>query len=348
MPKLTNPLHSLTARGPLGPLLTYIKHPDGSQVRKRSHPKQPNTPAQTTWRTMYQMAIALWHDLSPAEKTDWDRVARPHHMNGFPFFMSSCLKPNPGIYLPLAGGAMTGPIAMGANKITGLGAPVDPSDAARLADAGAGANVSRARGYRSGDWWLPTNAWVRVPLNAETYDNQNELDTTSKLGTASATTPDHLIDTTLNPFTPADVGKWVYNSTDYTYAIVTAYNSTSDLTLDTDIMANGEGYELYAGCFTATAAGYYLACGVTRCNCTLADKWYFAGLAKNGTVVASGGWQSSVGDGIATNCISGVLSDIIYLAIGDELDLQGYHSEGDAAKFRGATNQTYLAVWKLN
>ena len=33
---------------------------------------------------------------------------------------------------------MTGPIAMSANKITGLGAPVDPNDAARKTDLGAG------------------------------------------------------------------------------------------------------------------------------------------------------------------------------------------------------------------
>lgn len=138
MTKLKKPLFSIDAWGPLGPSLIYRKYKALTVATKRPHPRQPNTPHQLTWRTMYQAAIALWHDLSPAEKSDWNRVARPHHMNGFPFFMSSCLKPNPGIYLPLAGGTMTGPIAMGANKITGLGAPVDPNDAARLADAGGG------------------------------------------------------------------------------------------------------------------------------------------------------------------------------------------------------------------
>jgi len=42
-----------------------------------------------------------------------------------------------------------------------------------------------------------------------------------------------------------DVGKTVYNSTDKTTAKVTAYNSESDLTLDTDIMASGESYYIY-------------------------------------------------------------------------------------------------------
>lgn len=215
-------------------------------------------------------------------------------------------------------------------------------------NAGHVGEPSKARAYRNGDWWLASGSWLRVPLNAETYDNQNEFDSTSKVGTATATTASHLIDTTLSPFTAADVGRWVYNSTDYTYAKVTVYNSASDLTLDTDIMVNGEGYELYASTFKATEAGYYLVCGVTRCNWTLADKWYFAGIAKNGTVVASGGWQASVGDGTATNCISGVVADIIYLAVDDALTLMAYHNEGDAAKFRGSGDQTFMSVHKLS
>ena len=38
-----------------------------------------------------------------------------------------------GVYLPLAGGTMTGAIAMGTNKITGMGDPSDPQDAATKA-----------------------------------------------------------------------------------------------------------------------------------------------------------------------------------------------------------------------
>ena len=63
--------------------------------------------------------------------------------------------------------------------------------------------------------------------------------------TATATTPDHLIDTVKNQFTADDVGKTVYNSTAGTTAVITVYNSPSDVTLDTDIMADGESYEIY-------------------------------------------------------------------------------------------------------
>ena len=64
-------------------------------------------------------------------------------------------------------------------------------------------------------------------------------------GVATALTADHLIDTVKNQFTANDVGKVIYNVTDKTTATITEYNSPSDVTLDTDIMAEGESYELY-------------------------------------------------------------------------------------------------------
>lgn len=64
-------------------------------------------------------------------------------------------------------------------------------------------------------------------------------------GVATATTPDHLIDTTKKQFTANDVGKIIYNVTDKTTATITGFTSSSDVTLDTDIMAEGESYEIY-------------------------------------------------------------------------------------------------------
>jgi len=66
-----------------------------------------------------------------------------------------------------------------------------------------------------------------------------------KSGEATATTANHLIDATNAQFEAGDVGKIVYNYTDGTTANVTQYNSASDLTLDADIMADGESYYLY-------------------------------------------------------------------------------------------------------
>lgn len=83
------------------------------------------------------------------------------------------------------------------------------------------------------------------------YEVRETLTASNKSGTATATTADHLIDTVNAQFVAGDVGKTVYNSTDKTTAKVTAYNSTSDLTLDTDIMASGESYTLY--CLNGTS-----------------------------------------------------------------------------------------------
>jgi len=78
------------------------------------------------------------------------------------------------------------------------------------------------------------------------WEVKETLTIANKSGAATATTASHLIDTANAHFVAGDVGKTVYNSTDKTTAKVTEYNSESDLTLDTDIMASGESYTLYA------------------------------------------------------------------------------------------------------
>lgn len=208
----------------------------------------------------------------------------------------------------------------------------------------------KARAYRNGDWYVnESGLWIRVPLNAETYDQENSFDTTSKTGTADEDKTDALVDDASSQFTSADVGKWVRNTVDHTHAIVTAFVDAGELTLDEDIFPDGiDTYELYSSSFTAPEAGYYSIVGVVRNNWTTADKWYFAGLSKNGTWLATGGWQASVGDGVAGNCISGVIVDFAYLAADDYINLLLYHNEGDTAKFRGEQSQTFMAVHKLS
>lgn len=77
------------------------------------------------------------------------------------------------------------------------------------------------------------------------YQVKETLYIVAKSGTATLTTTSHLIDTTKNQFVAGDVGKTVYNTTDTTTAKITVVNSSSDVTLDTNIMALGEGYEIY-------------------------------------------------------------------------------------------------------
>ncbi len=76
-----------------------------------------------------------------------------------------------------------------------------------------------------------------------------EFNLESRVGTATATTAGALVDTTNDQFLSTDVGKWIYNSTDRTWAQVTAYVSATQLTLSKNIMASGESYQMFnKGC----------------------------------------------------------------------------------------------------
>lgn len=79
---------------------------------------------------------------------------------------------------------------------------------------------------------------VKVPFTVET-----------RTGTATSTTASALVDATESQFASTDAGKVIHNTTDNTWAVVTAYVSATQLTLNKDIMASGENYEIYnAGC----------------------------------------------------------------------------------------------------
>jgi hypothetical protein len=66
----------------------------------------------------------------------------------------------------------------------------------------------------------------------------------SRYGTATSTLASHLVDTK-GQFLSTDVGKVIYNTTDKTWAVVTAYTSATDVTISSDIMISGESYEMY-------------------------------------------------------------------------------------------------------
>jgi len=84
------------------------------------------------------------------------------------------------------------------------------------------------------------------------YEVKETLYITSRSGTATSTSAYHLIDATNTHFVGSDVGKSIYNTTDRTTALITAHNSTSDVTLDSNIMASDESYELWdTGCTSA-------------------------------------------------------------------------------------------------
>lgn len=134
MPLLKKPFLSFSAFGRLGKLFTVRRRKRDHILENIPFPTDARSPAQLIWRTMYQACTSLWHDLSIVERQQWESSARPLHMTGYAWFISQCLKPNPGIYLPLAGGTMTGDIDMDANKIEDLPAPVAASEPTRKAE----------------------------------------------------------------------------------------------------------------------------------------------------------------------------------------------------------------------
>jgi len=131
MTGLRGPLLSLDARGRLTRAFTLARRLSGPRWLLRGRPANPRTPAQVHWRTMWQLAASLWHELSPADKIDWENAATPRHMTGFAYYMSQALRPNPGIYLPLAGGVMSGAIDMDGHQVEGLVDPTNNGQAAR-------------------------------------------------------------------------------------------------------------------------------------------------------------------------------------------------------------------------
>ncbi|KKM90024.1 hypothetical protein LCGC14_1242710 [marine sediment metagenome] len=70
-----------------------------------------------------------------------------------------------------------------------------------------------------------------------------ELET--RTGAATSSTSGALIDGDESQFRSSDVNKVIFNTTDRTWAIVTAYVSATQLTLSKDIMASGEKYEMF-------------------------------------------------------------------------------------------------------
>ena len=64
-------------------------------------------------------------------------------------------------------------------------------------------------------------------------------------GTATGTTTNKLVDSTQNFIITVHIGDKINNITDSTTAIITAIDSNTQLTLDTDIMASGEVYIIF-------------------------------------------------------------------------------------------------------
>lgn len=111
---------------------------------------------------MFLKCTALWHALSAAEQAEWESLARPRHMTGYAYWQSQCLRPNPGIYLPLQGGTMAGNITMDKHRLLKLPAPTDAQEAVNKEYADAITGESSWFHWRRGAFYH-----FSIPINAD-------------------------------------------------------------------------------------------------------------------------------------------------------------------------------------
>jgi hypothetical protein len=237
-----------------------------------------------------------------------------------------------------------------ARSAAGLGLYNDGGDGLFVNDAGivTASKQSAARAGRpsaSGVQYIPPVAVTLIFLDdvstAPSFDVQGEFNVTVLSGSATSTSANHLVDTGA-AFVAADVGRTVWNTTDNTYARITARNSGTDVTLDADIMANGEGYKAAFSRFTALAAGVYGAIGALQTETMTDGKLAYGYVYKNGAAVVANIVSAGTADNLAPNP-----SCFVRLEIGDYLDLRTYHTNAAALGINGGVGRIFLSIVKV-
>lgn len=177
MAKLKNPLLSLGAQGSLARAITFLRRHKQDIVEDMPVPSDPKTQAQLSWRHMYQKCAVLWHALSASEQREWNALGGIRHMTGFAYWQSQCLRPNPGIYLPLQGGTMQGDIDMAKYRLLKLPLPADSQEPLTLAYYTANIlpylGTDSCRVYHSINQPIPHATRTMLTYNSEVWDTNN-------------------------------------------------------------------------------------------------------------------------------------------------------------------------------
>jgi len=209
VPKLKIPLLSFSAFGQLTQHFSLRRRGKQTILEHKPIPTDARSPNQLIWRHMYSKCATLWHDLSEAEQQEWQSAARPKHMSGYAWFMSQCLRPNPGIYLPLQGGTMQGDIDLDSYRLLNLIDPtVDQEPATKKYhddNLPTAAYTEGAKVKRSVNLSIPNNSWTSLPFNQEDYDNDGIHD--------NVTNPERLTCNTAGKYLAIAIVAWVPNNT---------------------------------------------------------------------------------------------------------------------------------------
>lgn len=89
MARVDGPLMSLDASGTIGKALTFSKWKGVNYVRQRVTPYNPQSTGQTTHRTTFSDAVALWQVKDASTQGDWNDRAKElgYNMSGFNLFV---------------------------------------------------------------------------------------------------------------------------------------------------------------------------------------------------------------------------------------------------------------------
>jgi len=105
---------------------------------------------------------------------------------------------------------------------------------------------------------IPDATYIIIDYTDEETDIGSNFNNTTRIsGTADGTVANHLQDDGETPFVVAMQFHRVKNTTDTTYAYITAVNDAGDVTLSADIFVNGEGYEILYSQFVVPVSGKY-------------------------------------------------------------------------------------------
>lgn len=200
--------------------------------------------------------------------------------------------------------------------------------------------------YNDGTYYQygTSSVYNKVLLNAETVDSQNEGDVTVITGTNTSTSTSKLIDSG-GGLSGAAVGWGVYNATDNTYALVTAVDSDTQLSLDTNIFPApaGDNYWVFASRITITEDGKYkviLQGGIDDID--PADYWGIY-CYKNGANLTSINHVASQ----ANELLIIQKNDIVDLSAGDYLEMFCWHNQGASQWIRYTRAVGFITVFKV-
>ncbi len=125
-------------------------------------------------------------------------------------------------------------------------------------------------------------------------------------------------------------------------------NSATIVIYNTEVFDNLGEYDHATGVFTAINAGYYQvnAAVVSASAAWDAGEVWVIGIFKNGSLYSYGDYNTA--DAAITALRHSMISDIIYLAETEYIDMRVYHNQGAAVNTLASAPYNYFSVHRLS